>query len=327
MKSTHALRALALTLIFVPLAAYGGVRDDINRTFDARAGGHLVLKAAFGDVEVRTQPGSKVDVRIEREAKTSSDAKARELFEEYRITLEQSGDRIEIRGEAPKWGWRRSSELRVKFLLTVPSEFNIDLRTAGGDIGVADLKGTVAAATSGGDLTLGRVDGEVRATTSGGDVRLQDVTGDVVVKTSGGDIEIGRVGGRVEARTSGGDIKVRGSGADLTVSTSGGNIDLHELEGSVSATTSGGRVTARLAKSPGASSKLSSSGGSIDLYLAPGVQLDIDASTSGGRVSSDVPVTVSALGGKSRLSGTINGGGPTMTVRTSGGSIRIRKLE
>lgn len=329
MTFRKAVLVLAAAALLVPLSALAGVRDDINRSFDAKAGGKLVLEADFGDIVIRTQAGSKVDVRVLREAKTSSESKARELFDDYQVRFDQSGNVIDIRTEVPNrnWNWNWSSGLDVRFEITVPSEFDLDLRTSGGDVEIADLRGDVEAATSGGDLTLGRVDGVVRVRTSGGDVSLKDVTGDVVAKTSGGDVHVGRVGGRVEARTSGGDIEVRGAAADLTVSTSGGDIDLYDIEGPVRASTSGGGITARLTKAPTEDSKLTTSGGSIDLYLAPGIGLDLDASTSGGRVSADVPVTIREMDGHSSIDGSVNGGGPAMVLRTSSGSIRIKSLQ
>jgi DUF4097 and DUF4098 domain-containing protein YvlB len=326
MKTKQLLCTLAVLGLMVPLAASAEIRDDITRSFDAKAGGKLVLEADFGDIDIRTHASSKVDVLVKREARTSSDSKARDLFEDYRVTFNQSGDVIEIRAEKPGSGWNWSNRLDVRFEISVPSQFNLDLRTAGGDVRIADLTGDVEASTSGGDLDLGRVDGVVRVRTSGGDVGLKDVTGDVVARTSGGDVKVGRVGGRVEAKTSGGDIEVRGAGADLEVSTSGGDIDLFDIEGPVRASTSGGDITARLTRSPAESCKLSTSGGSIDLYLAPGVGLQIEASSTGGRVSADVPVTITEMDGKSRISGSINGGGATMTMRTSSGSIRIRSM-
>lgn len=327
MNTKRTLCALAALSLMISMTAYAEIRDDITRSFDAKAGGKLVIEADFGDIAIRTHSSSKVDVLVKREARTSSDSKARELFEDYRVTFNQSGDVVEIKAEKPgtNWGW--SNGLDVKFDISVPTNFDVDLRTSGGDISIADLTGDVEAATSGGDLNLGRVDGVVRVRTSGGDVELKDVTGDVVAKTSGGDVTIGRVGGRVEAKTSGGDIEVRGAGADLEVSTSGGDIDLFDVEGSVRAGTSGGDISARLLRSPNEECRLTTSGGSIDLYLAPGVSLEINASSSGGRVSSDVPVTITEMDGKSRISGSINGGGATMTMRTSSGSIRIKSMQ
>jgi hypothetical protein len=55
--------------------------------------------------------------------------------------------------------------------------------------------------------------------------------------------------------------------------------------------------------------------------------VDVDASTSGGRVSSDLPVVTTVQGEqkKNELRGKINGGGPLVKAHTSGGNVRIEK--
>jgi hypothetical protein len=55
--------------------------------------------------------------------------------------------------------------------------------------------------------------------------------------------------------------------------------------------------------------------------------VDIDARTSGGRVSSDLPVVTVVQGQQknTELRGKINGGGPLITAQTSGGSVRVQK--
>ena len=56
------------------------------------------------------------------------------------------------------------------------------------------------------------------------------------------------------------------------------------------------------------------------------VNLNLDAETSAGSVSSDLPVTVSGIKDRGSLQGTINSGGPRLVLRSSGGGIRINKL-
>ena len=62
-----------------------------------------------------------------------------------------------------------------------------------------------------------------------------------------------------------------------------------------------------------------------DAELAAKVGVTLDASTSGGRVSvSDVAVTANQVS-KTSIRGTVNGGGPGLKARTSGGSIIIKR--
>ena len=68
---------------------------------------------------------------------------------------------------------------------------------------------------------------------------------------------------------------------------------------------------------------MTTSGGGIDVYLVKDVKVSVDASTSGGHVSTDFPITVQGKLQSSKLKGEINGGGPQLYLRTSGGSIDI----
>ena len=53
------------------------------------------------------------------------------------------------------------------------------------------------------------------------------------------------------------------------------------------------------------------------------VALTIDASSSGGNVVADVPVTVQGRIDKDSLHGDLNGGGALLRLRSSGGGVRI----
>lgn len=48
---------------------------------------------------------------------------------------------------------------------------------------------------------------------------------------------------------------------------------------------------------------------------------DLDAATTNGRISSDIPLTSDSFS-RSRVRGTLNGGGLPIKVRTVNGSIR-----
>ncbi|MFT6101505.1 MAG: DUF4097 and DUF4098 domain-containing protein YvlB [Arenicella sp.] len=146
----------------------------------------------------------------------------------------------------------------------------------------------------------------------------------VDLKTSGGSIELSSLNGKVDAYTSGGSItlgKIRG---DVDVKTSGGSIRVDEVAGTINAHTSGGSITAHISQQPLGDSRLTTSGGSVSAYLAASVAVDLTASTSGGRVSSEFAVDGSVK--KTRITGKLNGGGPKLVLKTSGGSVRIKKL-
>jgi hypothetical protein len=53
--------------------------------------------------------------------------------------------------------------------------------------------------------------------------------------------------------------------------------------------------------------------------------MDVNAKTSGGRVHTDFKVALSGEISKRSMKGEMNGGGPELYLRTSGGSIYLRK--
>ena len=110
----------------------------------------------------------------------------------------------------------------------------------------------------------------------------------------------------------------------MNVHTSGGNIDLEEAAGPIEASTSAGNVRAVVHKQPEAACRLATSGGSVTVELPGKVKLNVDARTSGGRVVTDMPVTATGELKPQALKASINGGGPLLELRTSGGNIYLR---
>ncbi len=62
------------------------------------------------------------------------------------------------------------------------------------------------------------------------------------------------------------------------------------------------------------------------MRLAEKIAVNLDASTSGGRVITKIPVTIHGELKKNALKSQINGGGPRLVLHTSGGNVRIRRL-
>jgi len=144
------------------------------------------------------------------------------------------------------------------------------------------------------------------------------------VDTSGGSIEVEDLKGKVDAHTSGGSISVEDVEGDVNIKTSGGSLELENIIGKINAKTSGGSIKLKLPTNPTKDTKVKTSGGSITAYLAKDVAINLTAKTSGGRVSSEFDVNGSTS--KRKIEGTINGGGPELVLKTSGGSVRIKEL-
>jgi DUF4097 and DUF4098 domain-containing protein YvlB len=321
----YAAIAAVLGLVSIS-AAHAAIDSPIHRNFNVHPGGTIIIDTDIGDIKI-VSGAANVSVDVNRHAKTSSRSHADELFKEFEITFAQEGNDVRINARdhhSTSW-FHWNSDLDVHYVVNVPAQYNVDLKTSGGDINVSDLNGQVKAKTSGGDISLGRINGVVDAHTSGGDVSMAGSHASATLSTSGGDVKVGDAGASLNVRTSGGSIDIRRAESDLKAHTSGGSIEIGDAGGTIDALTSGGSIRARLSRQPRADSRLESSGGGITVHVAPNVSLDVDAHTSGGDVASDLPVTILGKQNDSSLNGKLNGGGPKLVLRSSGGDIRLQK--
>jgi putative adhesin len=305
------------------------VQGDINKTFPVQPGGRLVMDVSPGPIDVKTTGDSQIVVEIFRKAERVDASRAEELLRNHEVTFDHQENNLTIRAKVRNEEWKlwRRSGLKVRYVVSIPSEFNVDLKTSGGGITVGDLRGEVRVNTSGGGLRIGKIEGPVIGNTSGGGISLAGCNGKAEIRTSGGGIDIGSGAGSITADTSGGSIEIGNFVGDVYVRTSGGGITAESVEGSIDASTSGGPVNVALKGQPKKDCRLSSSGGGITVELEESIALNIDAEASGGGVTCDLPVTVQGKIDKGRLKGTLNGGGQVLIVQTSGGGIHLRKLK
>lgn len=325
--------ALGACLVACSFAAHAEERR-LDRTFTVAPGGRLTIEADGSDLRVEGTSGDKVVVHI---LATGSERS----LERLTLSAEQSGNDVAVIAKEDSgkrsWfsiGWNREGRVEVQ----VPRNYNIDIRTSGGDITVGQLQGDARGKTSGGDIRLTELSGPVDMSTSGGDVRAEQVEGTTRLNTSGGDIEVTRlkgdldaktsggyihlddVVGKVVARTSSGNVIARGIRGDSELKTSGGDIRA-TIDGKIAAHTSGGDVTAELVGANRGIS-VSSSGGDLTVRVPKGTGAELNAATSGGTVRTEIPVTTTEMG-EHKLTGTLNGGGNPIYARTSGGSIKV----
>lgn len=323
---------LALLLGAVGLAAsFTGTTLEERQSFNVKPGGTLTVDVDRGSIDVTTSDNNTVDVQITRRVDNLGRAKLEDALKKHHVEISQNGDDIRVYSRMPS-GFRRfwngkAPTLQVRYRISVPKKYNVDTTTSGGGIVVSDLGGEARCKTSGGGLRLGAIAGSIWGRTSGGGIHVDSCQGAVDVETSGGGIDIGGVDGNVVARTSGGSIAVKKARRDVTARTSGGGITLSEVSGKIEASTSGGGVFARILDQPDGACNLTTSGGSMELQLAKNLAFDLDASASGGSVTSDFPSTAGTQKNKSELRTRVNGGGPSLVLRTSGGTIQIRKLQ
>ena len=293
-KITPIILSTIAVIFFTAVYSHGDINDNLKRSFAVEPGGQLTLETDIGAIGIKAVKGNTVDVEVIRDAKRLSEDDAQKILEDLDVIFDHRGKDVHILAEFKKKGWRKFRDnlwnrLRVKFIITVPLIYDVELRTSGGSISVEGVEGIVQAKTSGGSLYFDNIDG------------------------------------RIQGKTSGGSIKVGAVRGDVDVHTSGGSITVKDLKGALQANTSGGSVTATISQQPESDCRLTTSGGSITVYLDDDTKMDVDAGTAGGSIHTEFPVTIQGKINKRKLKATINGGGPELYLHTSGGSIYLKK--
>ncbi len=206
----------------------------------------------------------------------------------------------------------------------------LTLHTGGGGIKVSSAKGKINAETGGGSVVV--VSGMQGAVleTGGGSIEVQRCSGPLKVTTGGGSIELGEIAGPAEIETGGGSIRLNSATGAVRAETGGGSITLNGVPTAKAETGAGGIVAKFVSGNDRTDSVLETSAGDITVYLAPNLGITIRASidlANGHRIRSDFSeIRVTTEGGEwgpgtATAEGSLNGGGPTLKVRTTTGDI------
>jgi DUF4097 and DUF4098 domain-containing protein YvlB len=191
-----------------------------EKSFSISPGKKLVLDADAGDVQITPWDKSEVYVKVIGNENAA---------EKYTFDFNATSEEIKIEAER-KGSWNWFANIKLRFEIKVPTNFNVYANTAGGDIKLGGIKGDIALKTSGGDIWGDRFEGDFEAKTSGGDINIFCNNAKITANTSGGDIDLeySGINKGIELKTSGGDIDIKvpqDFNADVDLGTSGGDAE------------------------------------------------------------------------------------------------------
>jgi DUF4097 and DUF4098 domain-containing protein YvlB len=203
------------------------------------------------------------------------------------VEIRQDGNRLVVayRGKG-KFGFSLSpftlvfgSELRVR--ATVPHTAGVKVKTASADTRLDGRFGALGVNSVSGDVRLrGEVGGPANLKTVSGDADLDRVEGDLSAHTVSGDLRVGPIAGSTDLKTVSGDIRLQ--------------------------TVTAGDV------------RFTSVSGDIEIGIAQGSAVDVDAGSTSGDLSSEVPLASEPTPGEGEA-------GPTVVLRgrTVSGDVKV----
>jgi hypothetical protein len=310
MLSLVLLTLCALSIAAVaprPLLAYP---HDWERTvaaeahFDVDSDGVLFVEVPDADVVLQPGPPGRLDIKIEV---ASNDLdRALERYKDMEFSMEANDNRVTIDADAPRsrWQWRRNPYL-VTVRVTLPEDFNVDIKTEDGNIDVVSLRGHLHLHTTDGDIHIGKANSpRVHVDTSDGDITLGEIRApDVQIETADGYIEAAGLWGR-----------------DIDIRTGDGDINIEALSGGLNAITSDGDIRVKIDDL--APTTLRSGDGNITILTGVALNANVDLLAEELFIH-QADLNFQGSLSKHRARGKLNGGGPRLQVSTQDGSIRL----
>jgi len=131
---------------------------------------------------------------------------------------------------------------------------------------------------------------------------------------------------RLVAETVNGGITLRGVDGDFSASTVNGGVRIEDARGKVDVSTTNGSIQAEMdAVTKNADMAFSTTNGAVTVTLPEDVATTLRLRTTNGGIHVDFPVEVRGERSRRRLDAELNGGGGTLRVSTTNGSINIKR--
>ena len=281
--------ALAACDISIGASEYS-VREE--KKFTVSGPVQLALSTFAGSSEVRGWDRSEVVVGVE---KVGPDQKT---VERIQVKATQDGGAITI--DVPKPSPLESTGMR---------------RTPSANLVVSVPLNTAVVARSGdGSISIRRVNGSMDLDTQDGSVRVEEVTGALMARTGDGNVDVRKLDGQAEVHTGDGTVGLDGVLTGVKVETRDGGVD----------------VTARPGSRTESDWEVTTGDGSVRVEVPQGFGAEVDARTGDGRVRVDSLTDTAGAKQDERedrdsVTGRLGGGGKALRLRTSSGSITVKR--
>lgn len=296
----------------------GRAAERIERqAFPLSPGSTVKLESYRGRLIVEPGDGAEVRLMVRANSMLEKPEAAERALRALQLEAEQAGSTVIFRIRNPRESGIRFSigdpeQLDIELQLTVPNPCNLDLTLNDGGIQVGRMRGNMKAVTRMGTIFFRGVDGTLDARSEAGDLVVSHCSGALKLRSISGSFRVGPVGGFADVYGYGGEIEVQAAGGGIKAETSGADLVVgfqHPVTSPATLRTGGANVI-------------------VTLDRRSACTLDLRASIFGKvtNVKDRLPLVATNGGlGKSRFAGMLNGGGPKIEARASGGHVYLQE--
>jgi DUF4097 and DUF4098 domain-containing protein YvlB len=342
----------------------GGERFGFDLNVDPKpvlSDARIVVRNGRGDITVHSSDEGQVRVDGKKSVNAWSESDAEHLASAVSVEIAKNGDAYEIRPVNTRSG---DSRVSLDMDISVPKKAALTVRNERGDVSVSDMDKPVAVNTANGDVEVRDTAGDVKVDTQRGNVKVSDTKGNVRVGGRGGevnvsgasgaltvdgefrgpvradkvakgvhfvshrtDLTISQLSGHMEA--SPGHLEIADAPGNLTLRANSDDISIENAGGKLKVENRNGNIEVRFSQPPKDDIEISNSSAPITLILPESSSFDIGADCHSCDIDSEFSadsLKQTSNGGDSHLEGKYgNGHGPKISLKTSYGSISIRK--
>jgi hypothetical protein len=323
------VRAVGVFLIWVMAAALAAVpaiaaqEEHFERSLSVTGAVDLTVQTGSGNISVKPGDLSKVEIHATIRADHSwlnGDASARIHDIEANPPIEQNGNTIRV-GHIENHDSKNN--ISISYELVVPVQTKLHSESGSGDQVVGGISGPADASSGSGSMRLSNIGGETHARTGSGEIELNGIHGAARATAGSGSIRAIGIAGALTASSGSGSVKFEQTAAgDVEIGTGSGDVEIKGAKGAVKVQTGSGSITAQ--GDPTGEWRLHTGSGDVSVELPQQAAFNLVARTSSGSIDSSREIAVQGKLTPRELQGKVGGGGPTVELSTSSGSIQIR---
>src|SRR6266481_1322 len=322
----------------------------------------IAIHNGRGNISVRPADEAQIRVSGKKNAKAWNENDAQQAADRVGFEIVKNGDGYEIHPSGVSTG---DSRISFDLDVAVPKKALLTIRNEKGDITVADMAKAIQVTNGVGNIEIRDTGGDVDIETRKSDIKVSDTKGSVKISGHGGEINVsgatggltidGEFYGAIRADKVAKGVRFVSHRTDLTLSqlaghmeASPGHLEIFDAPGNVTVRTQDditlentggkvkienrrGNVEVRFSAPPKDDIEIDNASAGITLSLPESSSFEIVADCHSGDIDSEfqadsLKLTSGSKSGDSHLEGKYGSGrGPKIILKTSYGSISIRK--
>jgi Putative adhesin len=322
----------------------------------------IAIHNGRGNISVRPSDEAQIRVSGKKNAKAWNENDAQQAADRAGVEIVKNGDGYEIHPSGVSSG---DSRISFDLDVAVPKRAALTIRNEKGDITVADMAKAISVTNGVGNIEIRDTGGDVDIETRKSDIKVSDTRGSIKISGHGGEINVsgatggltidGEFYGAIRADKVAKGVRFVSHRTDLTLTqlaghmeVSPGHLEIYDAPGSVTVRTQDditlentggkvkidnrrGNVEVRFSAAPKDDIEIANASAGITLSLPESSSFEIVADCHSGDIDSEfqadsLKLTSGNKSGDSHLEGKYGSGrGPKIILKTSYGSISIRK--